>query len=664
MSFLYPKMLFGLFALAIPIIIHLFNFRRHKLVLFSNTALLKNIEQENAKTKRIKYLVVLVARMTIIASLVLAFAYPYRPSQKTLPLDNNSLVAVYIDNSLSMQCQSENNSLLEDARSSARALVRNMRPSQRFVLLTNARQLDDEYPMNQDEMLLRIDAMQTESSPSSFNSVLQNLQMIVNRFGFNAASLFIFSDFQRSFLNEEMHMPFIADSMINIVACPLHSDYQQNVYVDSVWLSSPILQPGLPNEINALIVNDGNREINGMPVSLEINGTVSSLSPVNVPAYGNAVATLQIAPDIPSAQPACVSISDSPVTFDDKYYIMLNVSPQIKVVELLDNEDSKNPLKTLFEGDPMFQYIGVDPYHIDQQFLNDCHLIVVDGDANVTESLWQTILACANNGSSVLLLPPDSDYQNDTLFANVISSQHHFFDDVFQKIPDNAEYPMVYRYSTIKKSKYNSLTLIGLQNGLPLLTMSDVGLGNVFSLSIRLNDSWGNLQNNALFVPLMYKIAMYGAKQSKLSYTIGRDKSLTLNDLTAFTEGDVKIKEANTSFEMIPNVEMRNNKTMLFLSEELPNSGFYYVCKGNDVLIETAWNDSREESLMSFLDAEKVGEILKDNDLNVTSVINNVDFASDSSMDSLIGKSSLWKYFIVISLLAMLIEILVLRFWK
>lgn len=46
MSFLYPNMLFGLLALAIPIVVHLFNFRRHKIVYFSDTATLKTIEQE------------------------------------------------------------------------------------------------------------------------------------------------------------------------------------------------------------------------------------------------------------------------------------------------------------------------------------------------------------------------------------------------------------------------------------------------------------------------------------------------------------------------------------------------------------------------------------------------------------------------------------------
>ena len=175
MRFLYPGMLFGLFALAIPIIIHLFNFRKHKVVYFSNTATLKKIEQENAKTKNLKYILILIMRMLFIASLVFAFAYPYNPEQKLKTDDADNLVAVYIDNSMSIQSQSSEISLIEDARASARKIVSNISPSQRFVLLTNSHQSDNEYPMNQDEMLMSIDAMQTEASPLSFNALVRLL---------------------------------------------------------------------------------------------------------------------------------------------------------------------------------------------------------------------------------------------------------------------------------------------------------------------------------------------------------------------------------------------------------------------------------------------------------------------------------------------------------
>ncbi|MDO9613526.1 MAG: BatA domain-containing protein, partial [Bacteroidota bacterium] len=45
MSFLYPVFLFALLALAIPVIIHLFNFRRYKTLYFSNVTLLKLIKK-------------------------------------------------------------------------------------------------------------------------------------------------------------------------------------------------------------------------------------------------------------------------------------------------------------------------------------------------------------------------------------------------------------------------------------------------------------------------------------------------------------------------------------------------------------------------------------------------------------------------------------------
>ena len=46
MQFLYPGFLFALAAIAIPIIIHLFNFRKFKKVYFTNVAFLKEIKHE------------------------------------------------------------------------------------------------------------------------------------------------------------------------------------------------------------------------------------------------------------------------------------------------------------------------------------------------------------------------------------------------------------------------------------------------------------------------------------------------------------------------------------------------------------------------------------------------------------------------------------------
>ena len=59
MNFVYPLFLWALVALAIPIAIHLFNFRRVKRVYFTNVVLLKDVKTETNSFSRIKQFLIL-----------------------------------------------------------------------------------------------------------------------------------------------------------------------------------------------------------------------------------------------------------------------------------------------------------------------------------------------------------------------------------------------------------------------------------------------------------------------------------------------------------------------------------------------------------------------------------------------------------------------------
>ena len=54
MNYQNPQLLYFLFALSIPIIIHLFNFRKHKNIYFSSIRFLKQIRKLRNKKDRIK----------------------------------------------------------------------------------------------------------------------------------------------------------------------------------------------------------------------------------------------------------------------------------------------------------------------------------------------------------------------------------------------------------------------------------------------------------------------------------------------------------------------------------------------------------------------------------------------------------------------------------
>src|ERR1700745_1818876 len=103
MSFLYPQFLWALSLLSLPVIIHLFNFRRYKKVYFTNVKFLREIQEETKSSSRLKELLILAMRCLAIACLVLAFAQPFIPGGLNTAKRGNTAVSIYIDNSFSME---------------------------------------------------------------------------------------------------------------------------------------------------------------------------------------------------------------------------------------------------------------------------------------------------------------------------------------------------------------------------------------------------------------------------------------------------------------------------------------------------------------------------------------------------------------------------------
>jgi hypothetical protein len=147
-----PQLLFGLFAIAIPIIIHLFNFRKHEKVYFSSIRFLDEVKLKNNKKRNIKNLLILASRIIAIAFLVLAFAKPYKPVNK----EENSIknVFIYIDNSLSMDAISDKGRLLDIAKNKSEDIINSYESSSSFYLLTN--NFSTIYPLNKEDISQKI----------------------------------------------------------------------------------------------------------------------------------------------------------------------------------------------------------------------------------------------------------------------------------------------------------------------------------------------------------------------------------------------------------------------------------------------------------------------------------------------------------------------------
>ncbi len=123
MHFVFPWFLLALAALAVPIIIHLFHFRRYKTIYFSDIRFLKQVNEEKTTVDQLKNRLILAARLLALLFLILAFAQPFFGKKDNKLNQGASSVCVYVDNSYSMGLKRSGESALDIAKTKAKEIA-------------------------------------------------------------------------------------------------------------------------------------------------------------------------------------------------------------------------------------------------------------------------------------------------------------------------------------------------------------------------------------------------------------------------------------------------------------------------------------------------------------------------------------------------------------
>ena len=225
MNFVFPQFLWALSALSIPIIIHLFNFRKTTRIYFSNTRFLKQVKEETTQKRKLKQYLVLASRLLFLLFLVLAFAQPFLPAREQMTTGKN--MVIYLDNSYSMSAQVEDKVRALDAGIGFAKEIVNLFPADtRYKFITN-----DFAPFsNTFKSKTEIEDLltQTRLSPvsRSFDEVKSRMGNLVG------SDIFWISDFQKSTFN---HNNQHVDSANQWHMIPLEFNQSANVFVDTVY---------------------------------------------------------------------------------------------------------------------------------------------------------------------------------------------------------------------------------------------------------------------------------------------------------------------------------------------------------------------------------------------------------------------------------------------
>lgn len=680
MQFIYPEFLAALVLIAIPIIIHLFNFRRYKKIPFTNVRFLQELKEETSSRSRLKHLLVLFSRILAIASLVFAFAMPFIPIGNSTKNSNEKAISIYIDNSFSMELQSTEGSLLYEAKEKAKEIVRAYKPTDKFLLLTNDFKSVHQRAMNKEDIFEAIDELKVSSSVRKISDVISRQQESLKNSKADVMLSYLISDFQKTTSDLDAA---VIDSNVNISIVPVYAPKINNLYIDSVWFTKPVVQLGQPSEINIVVKNISDKTIENVPLKVTINGVQKSIASLNVAPQN--IATTKMSFTITQAgwQDAEIAINDYPITFDDTYYYSFEVKEKISALCITEKRQNKF-INAAYNTDNFIELTNIDVNRIDYSLLPNYSLVICSGLNRISSGLSSELSKFVENGGT-LMLYPDSVIDNNSynLLLNSIGADnitgidttnnkvgslelnHELFADVFENIPQNIDLPWTNNHHSIKLAS-NSLAiqLMRLENGEPFLLQYNFGKGKSYIFTVALKNSQTYFPKHGLFAPIMYRAALLSENSKSLIYNLGNVPVVEIKKTNISGEEVFHLSNKNKNFDVIPEHQSSPSGINIYIRNQVDEAGNYKLTYRNNLASFISLNYNRKESNLIAFDADALKDLIGASELNNIKVID----IGASDLTNTIKKDSegikLWKLFIILALLFLLAEVLLLRFMR
>lgn len=671
-TFLFPEFLWALGLLAIPLFIHLFQFRRFKKVYFSNTGFLKHIQTISRKSRELKRWLVLLTRCLTLIFLVLAFAQPIIPDQNLGKASESNAVSIYIDNSYSMNLSGKNGPLLQQAMDRAKELVRRFGETDKFQLLTNDFEGRHQHLVTRDEMLRWLEEIKTSPNSRTACEVMERQKQALSAAPQSKHIAYIFSDFQKPFTS---NCTFRSDSFSKFTWVPMRAEEVKNISIDTCWFEFPYFRKDAVNELNVVIANYGEEKIENGSVHLNLNGQPVTVGNFTAEPGQKTTARLSFTCRKTGWQSAELSLTDNPINFDDHLYFSFEVLDHTEIY-IINGPKTGDAIQKVYQTDPFFKLYVSELGQVDYHRLRNCGIIILNGVSEPGSGLQEELLKHLNEGGDLMLFPPAGqmlsksyidfanalglgiagEYKNYDGAADKINFKSVIFKDAFEKTSGEIKLPEVKKYISLRTAAKGYESLISLRGGAPLLAAVPSSKGHIYFCAAPLESEYCQLANHALFVPFMLKAGLLSTDPMPLFFRTGKNQFISLNKELPASEGGFRLQGAG--IEIIPQLMNRGGRSVLYISDALQKPGNYILKTGQNYQPGISFNAASEESVMEYSGMEEL-EKLSNNDITISE---EEKVTSASAWKD--GTTRLWKTCLWLALLFILIEVALIKWMK
>ena len=635
MQFKHPEILWALFLLIIPILIHLFQLRRFTKTPFTNVAMLQKVVSESRKSNTLKKWLLLITRLMLLAAIIIAFAQPFTSANTAL---QEKETVVYLDDSFSMQAKNNGISLLEKA---VQDFIKNIGSDTEFSLFTNEKTFGN----------VRITDVQNSLLSLPFSLKQLNL----NEIGLKAGSLFsknkgsiknliVISDFQERISAGNSKL----DSILQVYFVPIQARELQNVSIDSVYVDG-----SLNDQATLKVFLSGGDPDEAMPISLYNTDELIAKTAAKFKTNKSSVVEFTIpANEELNGQ---LTIIDNVLGYDNRFYFNINSKEKIKVLAI--SESDNDYLNRLFQGNE-FDFQKYRLNQLDYSSLGNQNVVILEGQLAIPSSLQNILRTFKNEGGTLIIVPSkNSDVSSyNSLLSSVSATQflekvksgvqlttiafdHPLYRNVFEQEVTNFQYPFVKEYFKIQTGLPTVLSMDGGDSFL----VGDNGL-YVFTVPLEVENS--NFINSPLIVPTFYNMAQSSLQTSKTYHTLGESNTL---DISVAIGNDDILKIAKDGYEFIPLQQTFPNRVRLSFEQDPTEDGIFSVLQNQRPLQNISFNYPRTESQLKYLN---IGSLEN---------VNTMDSIPElfEYLEAKNNITAYWKWFVILALLLALIEVLI-----
>lgn len=574
-------------ALLIPILIHLFNLRRYKTVYFPHTRFLKDIQLRSQKSSQVRYKLLLLTRLLFLAALISAFAQPFFKN-KDQAVVQDKLQVIYIDNSGSMSLKKGAQRLLDVAKNLAYKQVQQAPLGTKFVLLTNDR-TNSYTPLPADQAMKAINRVELTAGVKQTSSILAQAHSLMESEGKTGADLYYYADFQQSSVSTPSKEEL---KDISFYGIPVQADKAQNVYIDTAYLTSPVLQTGVTNRLIVRTKAVGDAGDIQPVMQLLVNGQVKNAATLQLQDAKEATDTLSFQVDDAGWQQIELVLDDANLPFDDTFRIAARSAPNLSVLVL--NEGQANPfIQAAFRAYSGFRLDNKDANSISDLNAGNYNLIILNNITRPSAVLTEQITTAVQQGKSVCIFPgmsADVSRLNELLgkladvritgldtgaeTVSTIQQGSDLVQDLFDNIPDNVQLPTTnWHYNLSAGLSANQQSVLSYRNGDPFFVRYSPSKGTVYMTATGIDMQSGNFPNSYFFVPFLYQMATRSAGGNVYALTLGKQQAAFLPLNNATERNMIHLYAPNT--DAIPLQRSEGAGLNVFVDRVVNSAGFY-----------------------------------------------------------------------------------------